>query len=242
MGRLSDRVIMITGAANGQGASEARMAAAEGALIVVTDVDDQAGQAVADEVDGLYVHLDVSSEADWSAAAAAAVDRFGTIDGLVNNAGIHQSASLLKADHAMFKRMIDINLTGTYLGMATVAPIMRDAKRGSIVNISSISGLSGFGSMGYVASKWGVRGITKTAAGELGRHGIRVNSVHPGPIETDMLTVLGPERIDQLTKLVPLGRTAAPEEVARVVLFLLSDEASYVTGAEVVVDGGMIAT
>lgn len=241
MGRLDDKVILITGGARGQGATEARQAAAEGATVVVTDVLDDLGQAVAAEIGGSYRRLDVTSSGDWKATVEAVVAEHGRIDGLVNNAGIFRHDTLLDNNEDNFRLITEINQYGVFNGMAAVAPVMRDQRSGSIVNISSIAGLRGHRSIAYVASKWAVRGMTKSAASQLGQHNVRVNSVHPGAIETDMLFDLGTETVDRLVNAVPMGRSAKPEEVGNVVMFLLSDEASYVTGAEIVVDGALIA-
>ncbi len=238
--RLDGRVILITGGARGQGATEARQAAAEGASVIVADVLDDDGQTVAGEVGGAYHHLDVTSAADWRRVVDAVITDHGRIDGLVNNAGIFRREGLLDGTEDTFKLVIDVNQHGVFLGMAAVAPVMRDQGAGSIVNISSVAGMRGQTSIAYVASKWAVRGMTKSAALELAPHGVRVNSVHPGAIETDMLTSLGQPIIDRLVGAVPMGRPAAPGEVGSVVMFLLSDDASYVTGTEIVVDGGLI--
>ena len=241
MGRLDDKVIIISGAARGQGATEARQAAAEGARVIVTDVLDEQGQAVADEVDGTYHRLDVTSSAAWRQLVDAVMESHGRIDGLVNNAGVFRHDGILDANEDNFRLITEVNQYGVFHGMAAVAPVMRDQHAGSIVNISSVAGMRGQQSIAYVASKWAVRGMTKSAAAQLAKFNVRVNSVHPGAIETDMLSDLGSATIDRLVGMVPMGRSATPEEVGNVVLFLLSDEASYVTGAEIVVDGGLIA-
>lgn len=241
MGQLDDRVILITGASRGQGAAEARQAVERGATVVLADVDDDAGRVTAAEVGGAYLHLDVSSAADWRAVVSAIVDDHGRIDGLVNNAGIFVAEGLLDGSEDTFRRIIDVNQVGVYLGMQAVAPVMIDGGGGSIVNISSIAGMRGHGSIAYVASKWAVRGMTKSAARQLAPHGIRVNSVHPGAIETDMLHGLGQQTVDRLVGQIPAGRAASAEELGATVMFLLSDDASYVNGAELVVDGALIA-
>jgi 3alpha(or 20beta)-hydroxysteroid dehydrogenase len=241
MGRLEDKVILITGAARGQGASEARLAADQGARVVVTDVLDGLGAEVAQDIDGTYQHLDVTSSAEWQAVVKQVVADHGRIDGLVNNAGIFRPDNILDGNEENFGLITEINQKGTFLGMAAVSPLMKDQGGGSIVNISSIAGLRGQPSIAYVASKWAVRGMTKSAASTLARYNVRVNSVHPGAIETDMLFDLGEQTVDRLVSAIPMGRSAKPEEVGNVVMFLLSDEASYVTGAEIVVDGALIA-
>ena len=240
MGRLDDKVIVITGAAKGQGAAEAAQAADEGATVVLADVLDDQGQATAAEIGGSYYHLDVTSSDDWQSVVDDVVSTHGRLDGLVNNAGIYVNDGLFAANEESFRRVVDVNQLGVFLGMSTVAPVMADQKAGSIVNISSVAGMRGFGAIAYNASKWAVRGMTKSAASSLGKHNVRVNSVHPGAIETDMLFDLGEGAAERLVTTVPMGRSATPEEVGSVVMFLLSDDASYVSGAEVVVDGGMI--
>jgi len=241
-GRLEGKTALITGGARGQGAAEARIFASEGANIVVTDILDEDGAATAAEVGGTYIHHDVTSEAEWAAAVQQAVEQYGGIDILVNNAGIYQQMQLLDATLEDYRRVIDINQIGVFLGMRDVAPAMIERGGGSMVNISSIAGLRGGGAFAYVASKWAVRGMTKNAARELGPHGIRVNSIHPGLIETAMLQQLpgiDAGETQPYIDRIPLGRFAAAEEVANLALYLASDESSYSTGAEFIVDGGM---
>ena len=241
MGRLDDKVILITGAARGQGATEARQAAEQGARVIVTDVLDDLGVEVANEIGGTYHRLDVTRSSEWQLVVKEIVSSHGRIDGLVNNAGIFRPDTVLDANEEGFERITAINQHGTFLGMATVAPILKEQGAGSIVNISSIAGMRGHQAIAYVASKWAVRGMTKSAAATLAKYNVRVNSVHPGAIETDMLFDLGTETVDRLVRAVPMGRSAKPEEVGNVVIFLLSDDASYVNGAEIVVDGALIA-
>ncbi|MWB99317.1 glucose 1-dehydrogenase [Agromyces seonyuensis] len=238
-GRLDGRVALITGAARGLGAEYARAVAAEGASILIADVLDEPGEALAAELGerAAYAHLDVTSEADWEAAVAAAAARFGRLDVLVNNAGIANSAPIEHFTLAKWNAVIAVNLTGTFLGCRAVVPAMKAAGGGSIVNISSVEGLRGSPSLhGYTASKFGVRGLAKSLAVELGPAGIRVNSVHPGFIDTDMTT-----RIDPANLVIPLGRGGAPRDVAGTIVFLASDDSAWITGAEFVVDGGMTA-
>lgn len=240
LGRLDDRVILITGGARGQGAAEAKQASELGARVIVADVADEEGAETAAAVEGSYRHLDVTSAGNWDEVVESILADHGRIDGLVNNAGIFSHDSLLRGSEETYKRIVDVNQHGVYLGMAAVAPTMVDQGGGSIVNISSIAGMRGHHSIAYVASKWAVRGMTKSAARQLAPHNVRVNSVHPGAIETDMLFDLGQSTVDRLVDQIPMGRSAQPEEVGSTVMFLLSDAASYVTGAELVVDGGLI--
>ncbi|TDJ24670.1 MAG: SDR family oxidoreductase [Gammaproteobacteria bacterium] len=241
MGRLEGKVCLITGAARGQGAVEAKLFAEEGAKVWLTDVLDEAGAAMAEAAQGTYRHLDVRNEDEWSALIEEIVSRDGRIDVLVNNAGIFRSDTMLDTSLEDFRNVMGVNCLGVFLGMRAVAGPMRDAGAGSIVNISSLAGMqAASGAFAYGTSKWAVRGMTKTAAVELARRGVRVNSIHPGLIETDMLDQLhvDPER---MTRRVPLGRTATAMEVANLALYLASDESSYSTGSEFVVDGGLSA-
>jgi 3alpha(or 20beta)-hydroxysteroid dehydrogenase len=242
-GRLAGKVAVITGAARGQGEAEARRFVAEGASVLLTDVLDEQGEAVAAElgVVAAYRHLDVTSEEEWIAAVADAEARFGPVTVLVNNAGILDFAQIHKQDVARFRKVVDVNLVGTMIGIKTVAPSMKRAGGGSIINISSNAGIVGLPSASaYVASKWAVRGLTKSAALDLGAIGVRVNSVHPGGILTPMTDFEG-SADSNWAKALPVGRWGQPEEIANVVTFLASDEASYVTGAEWSVDGGATA-
>ncbi|MSO86774.1 MAG: glucose 1-dehydrogenase [Acidimicrobiia bacterium] len=244
-GRLEGKVAIITGAARGQGEAEARHAVAEGASVLLTDVLDAEGEAVAADLGAAaaYRHLDVTSEEEWIAAVADAEERFGPVTVLVNNAGILDFGSIEYQDVEKFRRVIDVNLMGTMIGMKSVTPSMRRAGGGSIINISSNGGIMGLPALGaYVSSKWAVRGLSKTAAMDLGKRGIRVNSLHPGGVDTPMTRLPGQEPNETLfAKSLPMGRFGHVDEIAKVVVFLASDEASYVTGAEWSVDGGATA-
>jgi len=250
MGRLEGKTAIVSGAARGQGEAEARLFVEEGARVILGDVLDERGQQVADELgdSARYLHLDVRSEADWTAAVAEAERAFGPVDVLVNNAGILKFAPLGEMELADYLAVIDVNQVGCFLGMRAVTPSMQRAGGGSIVNISSINGLVGYpGTMGYTASKFAIRGMTKAAALELGPLGIRVNSIHPGAVDTEMVRPAGIEGVPTaeeqaaLFAAYPLRRNCQPVEIARVALFLASDRSSYATGAEFLVDGGMLA-
>ncbi len=241
MTRLTGRTIIITGASHGQGAAEARACVAEGATVIATDIDDERGNALAAEIGASYLHLDVSDDRQWAQVMETTVDRHGGLDGLVNNAAIFAAQPLLTAEPETTQRVWEINQLGTWLGMRRAAPAMEASGGGSIVNISSIAAMGGYPAGAYTASKWAVRGMTKTAAKEFAGMGIRVNSVHPGIIDTAMLDGTPPERRAELAASVPLGRVGRVDDVVGPVIFLLSNEAAYMTGAELVVDGGLIA-
>ncbi len=243
MGRLDDKVCLITGAARGQGEAEARLFAAEGATVWLTDVLDQEGTDVADEIGGTYRHLDVRDESAWQSLVKEILTTSGRIDALINNAGIFATGRHFEIDQEEFERVMDVNCLGVFLGMRAVSPAMREAGQGSIVNISSLAGLQGgTGAFAYHTSKWAVRGMTKAAAVENGRRNVRVNSIHPGLIDTDMMRSLpGAEDEMRLTRRVPLGRAAEAVEVAQLALYLASDESAYSTGSEFIVDGGLNA-
>ena len=240
MGRLNGKIILISGGARGQGAAEARRCVAEGARVVIGDLLDDAGNALAAELNGaaVYVHQDVTKEADWDAALQAA-EAMGGLHGLINNAGIYQPKRLMDTDAELFERHMRVNQLGCFLGMTAVVPLMEKSGGGSIVNISSTAGLRGSpGAIAYSATKWALRGMTKAAAVDLAPRKIRVNSVHPGPIDTDMLKVRTAEENEQRLQFVPMKRMGTADEIASLVVYLLSDESGYVTGAEVAIDGG----
>jgi 3alpha(or 20beta)-hydroxysteroid dehydrogenase len=245
VGRLAGKVALVTGAAGGQGAAAARRFVEEGARVVVADVNDEAGKAFADEIGAHYRHLDVSEEGDWPAALAETTEVYGPPTVLVNNAGVLHLALLQDTTLADYLRVVQVNQIGTFLGMRAVAPGMVAAGGGSIINVSSVEGLAATPLLtAYTASKFAVRGMTKVAALELGAKGVRVNSVHPGAIETGLLpNALGGQPVDltYVGRRVPLRRVGQPPEIAELVLFLASDESSYCTGAEFIADGGVTA-
>lgn len=244
MARLDGKVALITGGARGQGAAEARLFASEGATVVLTDVLDADGGRTASEIGGTYRHQDVASEDSWIELVAAIVADHGHIDVLVNNAGIYHSSPLTETSLDDYRRVIEVNQVGVFLGLKHVGKQMMAQRSGSIVNISSIAGMRGGGnSVAYTASKWAVRGMTKSAAQVLGPYGVRANSIHPGLIDTPMLhQVPGVDANPEgMTRRIPLGRIAEPEEVARLALFLASDDSAYISGAEITIDGGMTA-
>ena len=249
MGRLDGKVALITGGARGMGKSHVRHFVAEGARVVFGDVLDDQGRHVAaglGEQSCRYLHHDVTSEDNWAAAAALAVDAFGRLDVLVNNAGILEFARIEDMPLAGFRRVLEVNAVGCWLGMKAVIEPMKGAGGGSIVNISSIEGFTGAeGLSAYSASKFAIRGMTKVAARELAGFGIRVNSVHPGGVLTRMVIdsagARSPDDGQAFLAAMPLGRFAEPAEISRLVAYLASDDSSYSTGSEFIADGGLLS-
>lgn len=248
MGRVQSKVTIITGAARGQGESHARLFAQEGASVLMTDVLDEAGEAVAAELrdaghDVIYQHMNVAEESDWESIVTLAVQRWGHIDILLNNAGIVGSQKpVFDEDLAAWQRMFTINQQGVFLGIKHVAPVMESTGGGSIVNTCSINGTVGNpGGFSYQASKGAVKMMTRAAAMEYAERGVRVNSVSPGLVMTHMAVEEGEESNREFAAATPMKRAAQPIEVSRAMLFLASDEASYITGADLLVDGGYTA-
>lgn len=246
MGKLDGRVVLVTGAARGQGEQEVRLFRTEGAEVVVADVLDDQGEALAKEIGALYVHLDVSREDDWTAAVAAAKGAYGRVDGLVNNAGVLRFNSLVDTPLDEFMQVVRVNQVGVFLGIRTLAPEIEAAGGGTIVNTASYTGMTGMAYVGaYAATKHAIVGLTRVAALELARKGIRVNAVCPGSIDTAMTDPgdeVSAEAVDKLyRKRIPLGRIGRPEEVARLALFLSCADSSYITGQPFVIDGGWLA-
>jgi cyclopentanol dehydrogenase len=247
MGRLDGKVALITGAARGQGETEARLFAREGARVVLTDVLVDEGQRVADSIrasgaEAMFIQLDVSNPDEWHEVVRHTVQTYNRLDILVNNAGIAQRHGLEGTSVADWDRVMDINARGVFLGMKYAIPAMLQGGGGSVINISSTSGIVGFpGGTAYHSAKGAVRLLTKVTAAEYARRGIRINSIHPGLIETPMTDNMAPERAQLLLDRTPMGRKGTPMEIAYGVLFLASDESSFMTGAELVIDGGMTA-
>ena len=243
MTRLQNKIAIITGAAHGMGAATARMFVREGATVIIADVHESDGHALANELGSAasFHRLDVSNEGEWQEVVAAVMKRHGRVDALVNNAGVVHFCLIDHLTEKDLDRVLGVNLKGPIFGIKHVGRVMKDARKGAIVNISSVDGTRGANALAaYSASKWAVRGLTKTAALEYGPQGVRINSVHPGGIDTAMgnpQQLRGNERNADY-RLVPLQRIGEPEEVAAASLFLCSDEASYISGAELLVDGG----
>lgn len=243
MGRLDGKVAIITGAAQGMGETHARRFLEEGANIVITDLNEEKGSALAHEFGekGLFVKQDVTNEDDWKHVISETEKAFGQIDILVNNAGITMAKSILDVTVEEYRRIININQVSVFLGAKHVIPAMKKAGGGSIVNISSMNGIVG-GAVGYTDTKFAVRGLTKAIALECAKDGIRANSVHPGVVATPMIMQEDTkDSVEEFSKHIPLQRVAQPEEISDLVLFLASDESSYSTGSEFVIDGGLTA-
>ncbi|MBB3039170.1 glucose 1-dehydrogenase [Hoyosella altamirensis] len=248
MSRLAGKVALITGAARGQGASAAQRFVAEGAKVVIADILDTDGKLLAEELgeSAAYIHLDVTDEQNWIEAVEFTTTQFGSLNVLMNNAGVLHFSRVQDTRLEDYQRVIGINQVGTFLGMKSAVEPLKAAGGGSIINVSSVEGLAGMPFLvAYTASKFAIRGMTKVAALELGEDGIRVNSIHPGMIDTKMVhDAVGGVEIDTswIGKRVALGRLGKPEEIASLAVFLASDESSYCTGAEFVADGGATAT
>jgi len=250
MKRFDSRTVIVTGGARGMGASHARGFVAEGANVVIADVLEREGRTLAGELgdQAIFSRLDVTSDTDWAATVAAAENAFGPVSVLVNNAGIVRFGQITDTTLAIWRQVIEVNLTGAFLGIRAVASSMRKAGGGAIVNISSGAGFTAtFGLAAYVSSKWAVRGLTKTAALELGHDNIRVNSIHPGAIRTPLLADHAPDAAAMAATMEGAGvglsaipRVAEPEEITRLVLFVASDDASFSTGSEFIADGGLL--
>jgi len=249
MGQLEGKVALITGGARGMGKAHVKRFVAEGAKVVFGDLLEEEGAKLAAELDGeaVFVKMNVTSPEDWELAVTTAVDTFGKLDVLVNNAGIIKHQRIEDMELATFKAVLDVNLVGQWLGIKSVIPAMKAAGGGSIVNVSSTEGFTGAaGLAAYSSSKFGVRGLTRSAAQELGRYGIRVNSIHPGAILTAMamdpdVVAAAAENAEAFMKALPLGRLGKTREVSGLDTFLASDDSSYCSGSEVLVDGGMIS-
>ena len=243
MTRLEGKVAIITGAAQGMGAAHAKLFVEQGAKVVLTDLNEEKGQAFAAELgeNALFVKQNVANEEDWATVVATAEEKFGPVNVLVNNAGITMAKPMMQTTVEEYRRIVEINQVSVFLGMKAVLPSMQKAGGGSIVNVSSMNGLVA-GAIGYTDTKFAVRGMTKAAAMEAAHYNVRVNSVHPGVIATPMVVQEDTKAaVEEFAKHIPLGRVAQPEEVSNMVLFLASDESSYSTGSEFVIDGGMTA-
>ena len=246
MGRLDGKVALISGGARGQGAVEAQLFAREGAKVVFGDILDDEGKSVEAAIrqaggDAMYIHLDVTQETDWERAVNTAVSTYGKLDILVNNAGILRRESIEQTSRELWDTVLAVNATGVFLGTKYAIPAMRNAGGGSIVNISSVSGMVALGAPAYNASKGAVRVFTKVTAIHHAKDNIRCNSIHPGPIDTPMTQGGSPERRQEILAGIPLGRYGSSEDIAYGVLYLASNETNFMTGAELVIDGGYTA-
>ncbi len=243
MGRLDGKIALITGGARGQGEAEGQRFMEEGAEVYLTDVLIEQGQAAAAAIGATFIEHDVTDSHAWSRAIERIEKEKGRLDVLVNNAGIFQMKGMVETERELWDRTIAINQTGVFLGLQAVAPVMIRQGSGSMINISSVAGLRGSGgAFAYGASKWAVRGMTKSAAQELSPHGVRVNSIHPGIIETAMVVEFSRKGINErVRQQIPMGHYAEASEVANLALFLASDESRYCSGSEFVVDGGLTA-
>jgi 3alpha(or 20beta)-hydroxysteroid dehydrogenase len=245
--RLDGKVVLITGSAGGIGAAAARGLAQEGALLVLSDADGEGAHELASELgeSATAIAHDVTSEEQWEGVLSHALETHGRVDVLLNNAGVFLARPLADTTLEQFRLVMEVNVVGVFLGMKTVTPAMAERGAGSVINVSSVAGLMGSPMLtAYAASKWAVRGMSKVAAKELARSGVRVNSLHPGQIDTDMNTRQReetPELIERLIKGIPQRRIGTPEEVAHAIVYLASDESVYVTGSELVIDGGVTA-
>jgi NAD(P)-dependent dehydrogenase (short-subunit alcohol dehydrogenase family) len=250
MNRFKNKVVFISGAAKGQGAVEARMFGSEGAKVVITDILDELGTSLSEELrkegmQSIYLHLDVTKEDQWIEVYAKTLAKFNTIDILINNAGIVARNNIENTTKLEWETIMEVNATSAFLGTKFVIPIMRNSGGGVIINISSTGALVSSSTLGvpYAASKAAMHLLTKTTALQHAQDNIRCNSVHPGPINTDMLDSItsNPDLLKSYEDKIPLGRLGRPEEVAAAVLFLASDEASFITGTELIIDGGLLA-
>jgi 3alpha(or 20beta)-hydroxysteroid dehydrogenase len=242
VGRLENRVIFIAGGASGIGRAEVELFAAEGARVMIADLNDELGEELAESLGEAagFVHLDVAEEQSWERAVAACEEQFGALHGMVNNAGIYDEADLAATTPELYDRIVGVNERGAYLGLRVVMPVLEAGGGGSVVLISSLGGLIGLNYMfAYGVSKWGMRGIARYAAAEGAGKGIRVNSILPGTIATPLQATNTPETIERLEGMIPMGRIGEASEVASAALFLISEESSYVTGVDLVVDGGI---
>ena len=244
MNRLTGKIAIITGAASGQGAAEAKLFASEGARVVLTDLNDRQGRALASQIgdQALFIQHDVGDEASWQSVVKATLEAFGRPTVLINNAGVYKPKRFQETDAELLDFHYRVNVRGVFLGMQATYQLMIEAGGGSIVNVASGAGARGYpGLFAYAGSKWMVRGLTKCAAVDLAKSAVRINAILPGLIQTPMLGENAPEHLQQMTQLVPMGRLGRAEEVAEAALYLASDAASYISGAELAVCGALMA-